>query len=68
VDDDAALEAAAEFPKRCPPLRSRKVVAVALELNMSTRFPTTVGRNSTSGDGGINLREKFRKVLKNDSF
>ncbi|NKL66895.1 hypothetical protein [Rhizobium leguminosarum] len=29
---------------------------------------TTAERNSTSGDGGINLGEKFRKVLKNDSF
>ncbi|MDH6270205.1 hypothetical protein M2311_000266 [Rhizobium leguminosarum] len=39
-----------------------------LELNKSPPLSTTVGRNSTSGDGGINLREKFRKVLKNDSF
>ncbi|TAW62855.1 hypothetical protein [Rhizobium ruizarguesonis] len=43
----------------------RKQVAVALELNNLHRFPP---RNSTSGDGGINLGEKFRKVLKNDSF
>ncbi|WP_334543895.1 hypothetical protein [Rhizobium leguminosarum] len=34
----------------------------------SPALSTTVGRNSTSGDGRINLREKFRKVLKNDSF
>ncbi|TBC88494.1 hypothetical protein ELH26_29930 (plasmid) [Rhizobium leguminosarum] len=34
----------------------------------SPPLSTTAGRNSTSGDGGINLREKFRKVLKNDSF
>ncbi|TAU43610.1 hypothetical protein ELI44_28505 (plasmid) [Rhizobium ruizarguesonis] len=34
----------------------------------SPALSTTVGRNSTSGDGGINLGEKFRKVLKNDSF
>ncbi|MBY5422216.1 hypothetical protein [Rhizobium leguminosarum] len=38
------------------------------ELNKSPPLSTTAGRNSTSGDGGINLREKFRKVLKNDSF
>jgi hypothetical protein len=46
----------------------RKQVAVALELSKSPPLSTTVGRNSTSGDGGINLGEKFRKVLKNDSF
>ncbi|MBY5891481.1 hypothetical protein [Rhizobium ruizarguesonis] len=34
----------------------------------SPRLSTTAGRNSTSGDGGINLGEKFRKALKNDSF
>ncbi|UED34888.1 hypothetical protein [Rhizobium ruizarguesonis] len=34
----------------------------------SPPLSTTAGRNSTSGDGGINLGEKFRKVLKNDSF
>ncbi|MBB5255317.1 hypothetical protein [Rhizobium leguminosarum] len=34
----------------------------------SPALSTTVGRNSTSGDGGINLGEKFPKVLKNDSF
>ncbi|NEI37689.1 hypothetical protein GR204_27625 [Rhizobium leguminosarum] len=43
-------------------------VAVALELNKSPPLSTTAGRNSTSGDGRINLGEKFRKVLKNDSF
>ncbi|MGO6790972.1 hypothetical protein [Rhizobium leguminosarum] len=43
-------------------------VAVALELNKSPPLSTTAGRNSTSEDGGINLGEKFRKVLKNDSF
>ncbi|QND38170.1 hypothetical protein HB771_08930 [Rhizobium leguminosarum bv. viciae] len=42
-------------------------VAGALELNKSP-LSTTAGRNSTSGDGGINLGEKFRKLLKNDSF
>lgn len=68
MDDDAALEAAAEFPKRCPALCWRKEVAVAVELNISPPLSTTAGRNSTSGDGGINLRENFRKVLKNDSF
>ncbi|MGO6842657.1 hypothetical protein [Rhizobium leguminosarum] len=40
----------------------------ALELNKSPPLSTTAGRNSTSGAGGINLGEKFRKVLKNDSF
>ncbi len=34
----------------------------------SPPLSTTAERNSTSGDGGINLGEKFRKVLKNDSF
>ncbi|TAU45462.1 hypothetical protein U8P80_30840 (plasmid) [Rhizobium beringeri] len=34
----------------------------------SPPLSTTAGRNSTSRDGGINLGEKFRKVLKNDSF
>jgi hypothetical protein len=34
----------------------------------SPPLSTTAGRNSTSGDGGINLGENFRKVLKNDSF
>ncbi|WP_327207967.1 hypothetical protein [Rhizobium johnstonii] len=46
----------------------RKVFAVALELNKSPPLSTTVGRNSASEDGGINLGEKFRKALKNDSF
>jgi len=41
---------------------------VALELNKPPPLSTTNGRNSTSGDGRINLGEKFRKVLKNDSF
>ncbi|MBY5779346.1 hypothetical protein HFN59_19890 [Rhizobium leguminosarum] len=43
-------------------------VAVALELNKSPRLSTTAERNSMSGDGRINLGEKFRKLLKNDSF
>ncbi|RWX15214.1 hypothetical protein EHI45_10795 [Rhizobium leguminosarum] len=34
----------------------------------SPPLSTTAERNSTSGDGGINLGEKFCKVLKNDSF
>ncbi|MGZ2453264.1 hypothetical protein ACVIRO_006081 [Rhizobium ruizarguesonis] len=34
----------------------------------SPPLSTTAGRNSTSGHRGINLGEKFRKVLKNDSF
>ncbi|TBZ57971.1 hypothetical protein [Rhizobium leguminosarum] len=67
MDDDAALEAAAEFHKRVQHCGGERV-AVALELNKSLRLSTTVGRNSTSGDAGINLRGNLRKVLKNDSF
>ncbi|MBY5809633.1 hypothetical protein [Rhizobium leguminosarum] len=68
MDDDDALEAAAEFPKRCPAWCWRKVFALALELNNPQRFPPLSGAIRRSGDGGINLREKFPKVLKNDSF
>jgi len=63
-----ALEAVAEFPKRCLALWWRKVVAAGSRTKQSPPLSTTAGRNSTSGDGGINLGEKFRKVLKNDSF
>ncbi|TBF31531.1 hypothetical protein [Rhizobium ruizarguesonis] len=34
----------------------------------SPPLSTTAGRNSPSGEDGINLGEKLRKVLKNDSF
>jgi hypothetical protein len=46
----------------------RKQVAVALELNNLHRFPLLPGAIRRTGDGGINLGENFRKVLKNDSF
>ena len=41
---------------------------MALELNNLHRFPLLPGAIRRSGDGGINLGEKFSKVLKNDSF
>ncbi|WP_414814745.1 hypothetical protein [Rhizobium sp. IY2] len=34
----------------------------------SPPLSTTAGRKFDQRDGGINLGEKFRKVLKNDSF
>ncbi|MGO8036681.1 hypothetical protein [Rhizobium leguminosarum] len=43
-------------------------VCFGSRTEQSAELSTTVGRNSTSGDGGINLGEKFPKVLKNDSF
>ncbi|MGO6755922.1 hypothetical protein ACC786_11990 [Rhizobium ruizarguesonis] len=45
-----------------------KQVAVALERNNLHRFPLLPGAIRRSGDRGINLGEKFRKLLKNDSF
>ncbi|MGO7035983.1 hypothetical protein ACCS91_34945 [Rhizobium ruizarguesonis] len=68
MDDDAALEAAAEFPERDARLVLEEAGCCGSRTEQSPRLSTTAGRNSTSGDGGINLGEKFRKALKNDSF
>ncbi|TAY16702.1 hypothetical protein ELH91_07900 [Rhizobium leguminosarum] len=68
MDDDAALEAAAEFPKRAAWHVLEEAGYWGSRTKQSPPLSTTAGRNSTSGDGGINLGEKFRKVLKNDSF
>ncbi|MFW2228480.1 hypothetical protein [Rhizobium sp. CRRU65] len=65
--DDAALEAAAEFPK-LPGMALEESGCCGSRTKQSPPLSTTAGRNSTSGDGGINLGENFRKLLKNDSF